>query len=437
MPIVLERGTREGVQVWMSDGSQVSSAATMHRQTWQSWGLFWYGLFYVSLLIATGLAITVIPHSWQKLSVVVGCALLLGIWYIPCLFISAQTFRQHPWRTLCYMSLGWALWFELITLDSSYLFVLFGLYPQVNVFLPFPWSLVGGVVLLALSLWQQLPDLGNGGEVAFFFIFSSGVIGIGFMLFLNSTFSHNSKQAHLIEQLQAARRELAQVERLAGVMQERQRLAADIHDTVAQGFASIVMALESVNTLPLINDESIRPVLERIDRIARESLAETRALLWALRPEAFERASLPEFLAALATRWSEEHGITTQTVITGKAVALRSEIEVTLLRAAQEALANVRKHAQASSVVLTLSYMDDTVALDVLDDGQGFDAQPVLTTPRAQSTGGFGLLALRERVEQQGGTLAIESEPGEGTTVVLTIPALLTGPQQETQEELR
>ncbi|HZO76148.1 MAG TPA: sensor histidine kinase [Ktedonobacteraceae bacterium] len=435
MPIVLERGTRKGAPVWMNDSSQTSSAAAMHQQTWQSWGLFWHGLFYVSLLIATGLAITVIPRSWQELSVIMGCALLLGIWYMPYLFISAQTFRQHPWRTLSYMSLGWALWLALITQDSDYLFVLFGLYPQVSVFLPFPWSLVGGVVLLALSLWQQLPDLGNGGGIVFFFILSSGVIGICWMLFLNSTFSHNSKQAHLIAQLQAARRELAQAERLAGVMQERQRLAANIHDTVAQGFASIVMALESANMSLLANDESIRPMLERIDRIARESLAETRALLWALQPEVFERASLPEFLLALATRWSEEHGITVQTMITGEVVALRPEIEVTLLRAAQEALANVWKHAQASSVVLTLSYMDEMVVLDVQDDGRGFEAQPVLATARAQSTGGFGLPALRERAEQQGGTLTIESEPGEGTTVALTIPAIPTGPQQEIQEE--
>src|SRR5437660_4064369 len=269
----------------MSNSSQVSSAATTHQQTWQSWRLFWYGLFYVSLLIATGLSITVVRHSWQELSIIAGCALLLSIWYLACLFIPIPTFRRHPWRMLSYLSFGWAFWFALTTLDSDYLFVLFGLYPQAFVFLPFPWSLVGGIVLLVLSLWKQLLYLGNGGEVGFFFTLGSGLIGICMMFFITATFSHNSRQAHLIEQLQAARQELAQAERLAGIMQERQRLAADIHDTVAQGFASIAMAIESVNTLPLINDESIKLILERIDRIARESLAETRALLWALRPE--------------------------------------------------------------------------------------------------------------------------------------------------------
>jgi len=84
--------------------------------------------------------------------------------------------------------------------------------------------------------------------------------------------------------------------------------------------------------------------------------------------------------------------------------------------------------------VLTLSYMDETVALDVQDDGNGFDAPSVLATARAQSTGGFGLHALRERVEQQGGTLVIESEPGAGTTLTLSIPAIPTGPPHKSQE---
>lgn len=419
----------------MNSNSQASFATTMHQQTWQSWRLFWYGLFYVSLLIATGLALTLAPHSWQELSMIAGGALLLGIWYLASLCIPIPAFRRHPWRTLGYLNLGWALWFALLTLDPVYFFVLFALYPQVFVFLPFPWSLFGGVALLLLSLGRYLLNLGEGSEVGFILTLGSGVIGIGWMLFLQATFSHTSKQAQLIEQLQEARRELAQAERLAGIMQERQRLAAEIHDTVAQGFTSIVRSIENRSPSLLPNDESIRPILSHIEKIARESLAETRALLWALQPEAFEHTSLPDFLAALTTSFSQEHGIAAQMVVTGKVLALRPEIEVTLLRAAQEALANVWKHAQASSVFLTLSYMDETAALDTQDDGKGFDSWWLLSPPRARSTGGFGLLALRERVEQQGGTLTVESEPGEGTTVALTIPAILTGPQPEGQEE--
>ena len=419
----------------MNSNSQASFATTTDQQTWQSWRLFWYGAFYVSLLIATGLSLTLAPHSWQEWSMIAGGALLLGIWYLASLLIPIPAFRRHPWRTLGYLSLGWALWLALITLDPIYLFVLFGLYPQEAVLLRFPWYLGGFGVLLLLSLWKQLLIPGVEGTTLAIFTLCSGIIGICLMLFLDATYAHNRKQADLIEQLQATRRELAQAERLAGIMQERQRLAANIHNTVAQGFASIVMAIESLNTSLRTRDESIRPVLERIERIARESLVETRTLLWALQPEVFERTSLPEFLAALANRWSEEQGIVAQTKITGKAMALRPEIEVTLLRAAQEALANVCKHAQARSVMLTLSYMDETVALDVQDDGEGFDSGGGLVLSRAGANGGFGLLALRERAEQQGGTLTIESEPGEGTTIALILPAILTRLEQQTQEE--
>jgi signal transduction histidine kinase len=428
-----------GTYVWMSSSSHASprapTAAPTHQPPWQSWRLFWYGAFYVSLVIATGLALTVATHSRLELSMIVGCTLLLGTWYLACLCLPIHAFRRHPWRTFGYLSLGWALWLALLVLDPSYFFVLCGLYPQAFVFLPFPWSLFGGVALLVLSLGRYLLNLGEGSEVGFIFTLGSGVIGIGWMLFLQATFSHTSKQAQLIEQLQEARRELAQAERLAGIMQERQRLAAEIHDTVAQGFTSIVRSIENRSPSLLPTDESIRPILAHIEKIARESLAETRTLLWALQPEAFEHTSLPDFLAALTTSFSQEHGIAAQMVVTGKVLALRPEIEVTLLRAAQEALANVWKHAQASSVFLTLSYMDETVALDAQDDGKGFDSWCLLSPPRARSTGGFGLLALRERVEQQGGTLTVESEPGEGTTVALTIPAILTGPQPEGQEE--
>src|SRR5215469_1972177 len=241
----------------MSSGSHTSTAAMAHQPTWQSWRLFWYGLFYVSLLIAAGLALTTAPHSWRELSLIVGCTLLLGTWYMACLFIPIQTFRRHPWRALGYVIPGWILWYELITLDPDYFIVLVGLYPQVSVFLPFPWNLVAAIVLWLLSLYNQLLNLRNVGEVAVFFTLASGIIGIGLMLFIEATFSYTSKQAHLIEQLQAARRELAQAERLAGIMQERQRLAADIHDTVAQGFSSILLALESVNLSPLASDDSI------------------------------------------------------------------------------------------------------------------------------------------------------------------------------------
>lgn len=110
--------------------------------------------------------------------------------------------------------------------------------------------------------------------------------------------------------------------------------------------------------------------------------------------------------------------------VTGAALPLPAEVEVTLLRAAQEALTNVRKHALARRTVLTLSYMGDRVTLDVTDDGVGFEPEG---RPMADDSGGFGLRAMRERVEGVGGTLLVESEPGGGTTLAVEVPATGAG----------
>ena len=208
-----------------------------------------------------------------------------------------------------------------------------------------------------------------------------------------------------------------------GVSQERQRLSHEIHDTLAQGFTSIVMNLEAAEGTLHSEPGSAHQYLDHARSIARESLAEARRLMWALRPDSPERSSLPETLARLAESWSEKSGIAASATVTGAPHSLTPEIDVTILRVAQEALNNCRKHAQASQVTITLSYMNNIVTLNVQDDGVGFDPDRLRTTePGAQSTGGFGLMGMRERVEQLRGTLLLESAPGEGSTLMVAIP---------------
>jgi signal transduction histidine kinase len=209
--------------------------------------------------------------------------------------------------------------------------------------------------------------------------------------------------------------------RQIGVLAERQRLARKIHDTLAQGFTSIVMHLEAAEQALPASPETALGHIDWARGTARESLAEARRVVWALRPDILEGASLPEAIEHLVGRWSEESGVTASTDVTGTARPLPTHAEATLLRATQEALANVRKHARARNVAVTLSYMVDMVALDVRDDGVGFDPAQ---NPRdnGNAAGGFGLAAMRERVEQQGGKLIIESVPGEGATLVVELP---------------
>ncbi|MBA2693901.1 MAG: sensor histidine kinase [Rubrobacter sp.] len=204
----------------------------------------------------------------------------------------------------------------------------------------------------------------------------------------------------------------------AGVLDERQRLAHEIHDTLAQGFTSIVTNLEAAEG----SDESKTKLhLDNARSIARESLTDARRLVWALRPGQLEDAPLPEAVRSLVEKWSSEAGVPAEAVVTGEPRPLPAAIEATAIRVAQEALANVGKHASASRAQITISYMPDSLVLDARDDGLGFDVSSVDGKP-SEDGGGFGLWAMRERVEKVGGSLSIESEPEEGVSLSVEIP---------------
>lgn len=129
---------------------------------------------------------------------------------------------------------------------------------------------------------------------------------------------------------------------------------------------------------------------------------------------------MPDALATVAREWSAVHGVPVEVTTTGERVPLHPEIEIALLRTAQEALANVAKHAAATRAGLTLSYMGDEVTLDVRDDGVGF----AVTDGASPARKGFGLTAMRQRVGRVAGSLAIESEPGGGTAISARVPAI-------------
>src|SRR5258708_14817077 len=177
---------------------------------------------------------------------------------------------------------------------------------------------------------------------------------------LEATLAEN---AGLHEQLLTQARE-------AGIMDERQRMAREIHDTLAQGLTGIIPQLQAAAQAGRQADRDRR--VEAAIRLARESLSEARRSVHELRPEPLETARLGEALGEVARRWSALHGVPAQVTTTGVLRPMPPDVEVTLLRTAQEALANVARHANATRVGLTLSYMEDEVALDVRDDGVGF-----------------------------------------------------------------
>jgi len=223
--------------------------------------------------------------------------------------------------------------------------------------------------------------------------------------------------------------------REAGAGDERQRMAREIHDTLTQGLMGIITQLEAAQQTA--HDAERERRIGNAKRLARDSLAEARRSVQALRPQALENSRLPEALAGEVARWSATSGVAGEVETTGAARALHPEVEVTLLRVAQEALANVAKHAGASRAGVTLSYMEDVVSLDVRDDGVGFvppDGSPSNgTAPDGHPAGGgFGLISMRQRVSRLAGQLEIESEPGEGTAVSASLPAIGLGPSPQT-----
>jgi signal transduction histidine kinase len=217
--------------------------------------------------------------------------------------------------------------------------------------------------------------------------------------------------------------------REAGAGDERQRMAREIHDTLAQGLTGIITQLEAAQQTTHEDERERR--IDNSKRLARDSLAEARRSVQALRPQALEDSRLPDALAEEVARWTATSGVPAEVAATGDPRALHPEVEVTLLRVAQEALANVAKHAAAAHAWVTLSYMEDVVTLDVRDDGSGF-------APLGESSaggggtggtagGGFGLIAMRQRVNRLAGQLEIESEPGAGTAVSASLPAIPLG----------
>ncbi|MFE0019643.1 sensor histidine kinase [Amycolatopsis sp. NPDC059021] len=220
-----------------------------------------------------------------------------------------------------------------------------------------------------------------------------------------------AENAELQEQLLVQARE-------AGVVGERQRMAREIHDTLAQGLTGIITQLQAAEHAG-DDPEGWRGHVRTATGLARESLSEARRSVHELRPAPLQAAVLGEAVAEVAERWSALHGIPVRVTTTGRARPMRPEAEFALLRTAQEALANVAKHAGATRVGVTLSYLDTEVALDVRDDGRGFDQ----AGGGVRADGGFGLVAMRERIEGLAGTVRIESEQGEGTAVSASVPA--------------
>ncbi|MEV0173152.1 sensor histidine kinase [Streptomyces sp. NPDC050803] len=243
-------------------------------------------------------------------------------------------------------------------------------------------------------------------------------------------YRESEHRRRLIEELTTTRADLAQAQHTAGVLAERERLAREIHDTLAQGLSSIQLLLRAAErALPDRPDVAARHVVQA-RQAAADDLAEARRFVAALTPPALDGTTLPDALARLCATTSARHRLTARFHLTGDPAPLPTAHEVALLRIAQSALANTVRHAHATTAEITLGYLGDHAVLDVVDDGTGF-APDQLPAPDPEN-GGFGLAAMRARIQALGGTLTVDSAPGRGTTLTARLP--LT-PPAETKNE--
>ena len=202
-----------------------------------------------------------------------------------------------------------------------------------------------------------------------------------------------------------------------GAAEERNRLAREIHDTLAQGLAAITLQLETADALleAQASTERARQAVTQALALARANLEEARRSVLDLRAAPLEGRTLAEALQALAAETAAKWQVPVRFAAHGAGDPLPPRVEASLYRLAQEALTNAIRHAQAATVLVELTHGADWVRLVVQDDGHGFDA-------RAIPKGRYGLIGLNERVRLLGGRLQLESSPGEGTRVQVDVP---------------
>ena len=222
----------------------------------------------------------------------------------------------------------------------------------------------------------------------------------------------------LLAELEAARDKIAEAERERGALDERRRVAREVHDTIAQGLSSIILLARAAELNP---DEGADRIAQIAD-IAQANLNDARRIVSALSPAELDDDPLPAAIDGVVRRVAEASDVNAWFVCVGDASRLPLDQEVSFLRVAQGALANVAAHSEASRCEVVLTFEQEATTLVVADDGLGYDPQ----APHRISDTGFGIAVMEDRVSDVGGTLVIETNRGNGTTVTAKIPLDLT-----------
>ncbi|MFF0633432.1 histidine kinase [Nocardia sp. NPDC004151] len=369
-------------------------------------GTIVHSAFYV--LLAASLLRFLLRHPESpRTPWVIGLSLALAVLYV---VSELRASERLVWFAL--LVSGWAV---LVVLAPSFAWCAVPLLYTGLRILPVRVALALVAGLTAFVVWAQLKLAGWIDPNLL--LAPPAVAALSTALFLG-LLRTTERQAALIDDLRATRRELAATERRAGTLAERQRLAMEIHDTLAQGLSSQRMLLQAADRIWDSDPGAAREHVRGAAGVAEHNLAEARRFVHDLAPT--DLAAGGSLVAALEAMARREGGdtLTVRVHVEGAAAGLPAGVEAALLRIAQGALANAREHAEANTVTITLTDLGDHLVLDIADDGTGFDPA---TLPTAADRG-HGLPAMRARLRQLGGALTVESAPGDGTVVSAEVP---------------
>lgn len=399
------------------------------------WGV--HGLVAALLVLAAGRSAVDQRPGWPW---VVACAALVGLAYA--IGPRCEAVARSPRAAGVWLVVLLAAWTVMLTLspDAVYLafawfFLLLHLLPRrvglaavlfttVAAIAGFAWHQETFTVAMAIG-----PILGAG-------------VAIATVLGYQALQAESEQRRRLIIELDRTRAELAAVQHRAGVLDERERLAREIHDTLAQGLSSIQLLLRAagraLDPTREIDPGKASDLVEQARHAAQENLAEARRFVRALAPRDLEESTLAAALRRVCDTTSSRTGIEVSFHDAGQPTLLATSVEVALLRIAQAALANTALHSGATRADVTLTAMDTAVTLDIVDDGTGFDTSAQLVpVPVAAGRGGFGLRSMSSRAAELGGVLTVESQPGRGTAVSVQVDLRAATSRPATASEAR
>jgi signal transduction histidine kinase len=397
-----------------------SSARGPNRWEWIRPVLLGAGII---LPISCAIVVAVDPDTASRdRTYAFGLALAYAAWTLA---LDRRVCRGHaegsPVWPITYLAGAFVLFALMVLVHPLFFFVAFLLYWQIFSTLELVPAIGIAIVfsaeMLALQLHYSDHPLTEDPSMIV-----GGVVSIGFGIFMavwiGGIIEQSGQRADLIAELEATRAELADAHRQFGIEEERERLRQEIHDTLAQGFTSIVMLAQAAESAldPDADGQALRHV-QSIEATARENLTEARNLVEGTGPAALTDSSLPDALRRLTERLGADSGIAATAEIHDGAADRSPAVEVAILRAPQEALTNVRRHAGATQVDLTFRSSPEGIVLEVADDGTGFDVERCTDDPHH-----VGLRGMRARLEEVGGDVLVDSEPGRGTTVIVTLP---------------